>query len=128
MMARRDRTDMTPAAAMSGVFGVLLAVLIAIGCTLLLVHWLACSQAAGVALCIALPGLPGRVHPGTWLRVRACVYWHRLRLRWLHFRLARAREAVQHWKLLAMEDAACRYWAEDRVYRIERELHHMGRR
>jgi hypothetical protein len=41
MMARRDRHDLKPATALS----VMLAVLIAIAAAMLLVHWMACSQA-----------------------------------------------------------------------------------
>lgn len=49
-MARRDRTDLTPASALS----VILATMVGIAGALLAVHWMSCSQAEGVAMCSAV--------------------------------------------------------------------------
>lgn len=105
------------------VLGVVLGMLIAIVATLLLVHWMACSQATGTALCMGATAMPRWWH----LRNRLAAMCRRLHRCWLTRQLAEAQRRVQHWKTLQLEDAACRLHAEDRVAEIQRALHHLGR-
>lgn len=122
MMARRDRTDMTS----GSVLGALLALLIAIGGTLLMAHWMACSQEPGTALCVALP--MAMRHPLQHLRARVRVWFSQLRRWWLLQRLQTAQHYVRHWKRVQLEDAQSLLDAEDRVIELQRAIHHLGRR
>lgn len=110
-MARRDRTDMRPASAIS----VLLAVLIGILGALLWVHWLACSQASGAALCLTATSLPVR---GT--RWRRTV--RRLQIWWAEQRLASTEHQLAQWNQMLLEDRLKREDLRDDVARQQRRL------
>lgn len=105
------------------VLSIVLGLLITIGLTLLAVHWMACSQATGTALCMGATAMPRWRHLREWWAVR----YRRLHRRWLQRRLDHAQHSVRHWKTLQLEDAAARLNAEDRVAEIQRALHHLGR-
>jgi len=110
-MARRDRTDLTPASAL----GVLAAVLIGIFGALLWVHWMACSQAEGAALCLTVSSLHVR---GPWWRR----WLRRAQIRWAEYQMANTEMHLQQFNRLLLEDSLMREHLRERLAQQQRAM------
>lgn len=112
-MARRDRTDMTPGAAL----GVILAVLIGVAGAMLFVHWMACSQADGAALCSIITATALPVRGPWWRRVarRLAIWRCRQDTAYLQY-------AIAQWQRMLVSDSIAIEDLRDRLATQQRRM------